>query len=201
MRQFVHARVQRLGKLLARSVTLQAELREQSLEFEQDASAWLAEGTKAFEDLGLQSQAATLSRLQTEFDLVTRGIDARLLVRVETHRRQFRQAGYSRVLGSAQTTIQEAFTIEEQVLDAARAQLGKILMAALQSKLFDQGDLAAARDQGTAEKLWAELLSSEPFELPTRQLLLVLIDTDATLLLAEAARRLYTTSAPQPQAA
>ena len=190
MRQFVHHRRRRLGDLLGASVPLQAALREQAPGFEADAAAWLAEATAGCGDLGLGSASATLARLETEFALVTRGIDPDRGARVETYRRQFRQAGWGQAVGSAQQTLQEAYAREAGLLEDARQQLGRLLIAALQAEVVSRGDLAAARDPDAAQALWRRLVDSAAFGLPCRQILLAVIDADAALLTVELAGRL-----------
>ncbi len=201
MRQFIHHRVRRLADLLATSVRLQAELRAQAPAFEAHASAWLTECTKACDELGLQSQAATSARLETEFALVTRGIDARLMTRVDTYRRQFRQAGWSQAIGAAQAVLQEVHAAELVTLATAREQLGRMLVSGLQTGLIDDDKLSGARDEHDAEALWQTLLGSDQLGLLSRQLLLTIIDADAALLIAELSRRLVTVSLTQLQPA
>lgn len=205
MRQFVHHRLQRLEQLLRGSVSLHAELRDQAPGFEASAKTWLADATQACEELGLQSQTATLARLQTDFDLAARNIDARQQARVDTFRRQFRQAAWSNVLASAQATLQDAYGPELATRDHAGEQLGKMVIAALQAGVLSEALVEAARDNPGASRLWGLLRETPQFSLVARQLLLTIIDQDAVLLLVELAERIsappatQSTSLPQLQ--
>ncbi len=162
--------------------------------------AWLAEVSKTFEELGLQARAAVMARLRTEFDLAARGIDPHKLARVESFRRQFKAAAWTRVLTQAEVELHEALAPEEAKLQNAETQLGKLLLGSLQAGVLSDADLRQAHAEAQAERLWYRIAADTRFELLCRQLLLEVIVADAAIIVAALARRIspLLPAAPQP---
>ena len=196
MLQFVHGQHQRLERWLAGSVGLQASLRVGAAGFAPAAAAWLAEGTALFESLGQQGRRAELARLESAFELAQRGVDAHTLRRVPSHRRTFARAASGRVLDGALAEGRPALDELAARLASARQTVGALLLQGLRLGIVDEARLRASETQAGAVATWRLLAGAEALRLAARQLLLEVVEADAGLLLAAAARRMRAPAPP-----
>lgn len=184
MQTFLHERLQTLQRLLARSSEVLAKYNRLDLDLAVALTDFVDEAIAGSHALGRAQLENQLLALQAQFVSAQQGTHPMTLERAVGHRRELQRSVALHVLQRSAELLRADIVLDGQALDAGRALLRPIVLAAIQQGLVDT-QAGTPPGQPELEALWSRLLKSPDLHLAARQLAMQLGVYDIQLLLAE----------------
>lgn len=184
MLTFVHDRLAKLQRLLARSNATLTKYNALDLDLGVALSEFLDEAVEHYRASNRGDVENELLALKAFHTSAQHGVDPATLQRVTTHRRGMARGTALRVLQQSGQRLRADYGQDQQTLEEARTLLRPIVLQALHKGLIDVLS-PAPLGQPQLEELWRTLLSDADTGLAARQVAMQLSGIDIQLLLAE----------------
>lgn len=184
MQPFVHDRLQKLQRLLARSSEVLGKYNRLDLDLANAVHSFLDEATAAHQALQLLAVENALLALKAQFISAEHGTHPETLVRSTGHRRELVRAIALRVLQHSAEQLRNDINQDQQGLLDATKQLQPLVLLAVRDGLLVP-PRGRRLGQRRLQRLWQALLQAPDSALAARQLAMQVSVYDILLLLGE----------------
>ena len=182
MKLFLHGRVQKLLHLMAGCNDLLKNFIDQDLGVDAALAKFLGAAATGYGNFGRKDVEGKILLLLAELSAVRRGIDPITYQRISSRRRELASAFSLKALQITSRQISSDLEQDENELQAGRALLTPLILAALQRGLIPD-PATTAGNTAAIQALWREFLIDQDICLAAKRVALTLSLPDILLLM------------------